>query len=149
MRAGSSDRKVILPAPHQNRVFAIDAAFDDGAFRKISNGNAGPKIQLISLFHACLPVMVSERWIDQMRYDGEFESIACNLQLAVLPANRAFGWFISPLSGPAHRRWRGDGANSLYQLLVLSWIISFPARLAVDRQLAGPTDRAGLLLQDI
>jgi hypothetical protein len=81
-----------------------------------------------------------------MRYDGEFESIARNLQFQVLPANRGHGWFISPLSGLAHRRRREEGANSLYQLLVLSWIISFPARMAVDRQLAGPKDRAGLPL---
>jgi hypothetical protein len=78
MRAGSSDCKVILPAAHQNRVFAIDAALDDGAVGNLLNGNAGPKIQPVSLFHACFSVMVSERWIDQMRH--EFESIAHNLQ---------------------------------------------------------------------
>jgi hypothetical protein len=56
VRAGSSDRKVVLPAPHQDRVFVIDAAFDDGALRNILNGNAGSKIQLISLFHAVTPL---------------------------------------------------------------------------------------------
>ena len=85
MRAGSSDCKVILPAAHQNRVFAVDAALDDGAVGNLLNGNAGPKIQLIGLFHACFPVRllpgdgVGALSINR-RCDGEFESIARNLQ---------------------------------------------------------------------